>query len=304
MRVVFMGTPTFSVPSLLALCDAHEVALVLTRPDAVRGRGRTATPSPVKEAALERGIRVLEARRIDEGVLGAIREAAPDVIAVAAFGAILPDAVLELAPLGCVNVHASLLPRWRGAAPIQRAILAGDDEVGISIMRMAHDLDSGATCAQASVPVGGKGCAELTAELARLGARELIPSLERIANGSVAWTEQDEALVTYAHKVEKQEILLDPQVSAIHNLRRVRASLDTSPARLVVDGRGVRVMQARLSGEAAGQGEVRVLKGRVLLGCAGGTLEPTAVKPDGKREMDVAAWAAGLRNKDSRWEHV
>ena len=137
MRVVFMGTPEFAVPSLRKLAEAAEVTLVVTRPDAVRSRGKKLEPSPVKVTALELGIPVLEASRIREEQLAAVRAAEPDLIAVAAYGCILPDALLEIAPKGCVNVHASLLPRWRGAAPVQRAVLAGDERVGVSRSSMS-----------------------------------------------------------------------------------------------------------------------------------------------------------------------
>ena len=150
LRVVFMGTPEFSVPSLDALAAAHEVALVLTRPDAVRGRGRALVSSPVKARALELGLPVLECSRVTPEVLAALDAARADVFCVVAFGCILPDEVLQMAPGGCVNVHASLLPRWRGAAPIQRSILAGDERTGVSVMRIGHGVDTGAYCAQSS----------------------------------------------------------------------------------------------------------------------------------------------------------
>ena len=248
MRIVFMGTPDFAVPSLRALAAAHEVPLVLTRPDAVRGRGRKLVPSPVKAAALELGIEVVETKRITPEVLEQITAAKPDLIAVAAFGCILPDSVLSLAPCGCVNVHASLLPRWRGAAPIQRAVLEGDERAGVSIMEVVHELDAGAYCRQASVEVGDKDCATVMAELAELGARELLAAVPSLADGSVEWTEQDESLVTYAAKVEKHEMLLDPADDALRNVRRVRASLDAAPARLVVGGKGVRALGGRRPG--------------------------------------------------------
>lgn len=307
MRVVFMGTPSFAVPSLSALAAAHEVTLVLTRPDAVRGRGRALVPSPVKARALELGLPVLEASRVTPEVLEALRAADPDVICVAAFGCILPDEVLTLAPAGCVNVHASLLPRWRGAAPIQRSILAGDAETGVSIMRIGHGVDTGAYCAQAATPIADKGAAELTDELARMGAALLVEALPSIADGTAAWVEQDEALVTHAAKMGKSELLLDPAADARANALRVQASGDTAPARCVVAGRGVRVCSARVAegGPTPTPGAVSVSRGRVLLGCAGGTaFEPLRVKPDGKREMDVAAWAAGLRGDDLSWGSV
>ena len=304
MRIVFMGTPEFAVPSLCALAGAHDVRLVLTRPDAVRGRGRRLEPSAVKAAATELGIDVLETKRITDDVMAAIRAAEPDAVVVAAFGCILPDAVLTAAPLGCVNVHASSLPRWRGAAPIQRAILSGDARAGVSIMRVVHDLDAGAYCRQADVEVGEKSCPQVMGELAELGARELLTALDQMADGTAEWVEQDESKVTYARKVEKAEMLLDPAATALDNRRRVQTSLDAAPARMAVAGRGVRVLAARLAGDEASQGEVIVRHGRVIAGCADGAIELLRVKPDGKREMEASAWAAGLHQSQLAWEHV
>lgn len=301
MRVVFMGTPDFAVPSLQALAERHDVALVLTRPDAVRGRGRALVPSPVKARALELGLPVVEAARITPEVAGALREAAADVFCVAAYGCILPDEVLTMAPGGCVNVHASLLPRWRGAAPIQRAILAGDAETGVSIMRIGHGVDTGAYCAQARVAIAEKDARELTAELARVGAELLADTLPAVADGSAAWVEQDEALVTHAAKIEKRELMLDPADAARVNALRVRASGDTAPARCVVAGRGVRVCAARVGEKSVAPGAVLAARGRVWLGCADGVLEVLRVKPDGKREMEAGAWAAGLRGDGLAW---
>lgn len=305
MRVVFMGTPEFAVPSLQALVDAgHEVSLVFTRPDAVRGRGKKLMPSPVKQKAVELGVPVFETNRMTDEAKAALTEAAPDVMCVVAFGCILPDDVLEMAPLGAVNVHASLLPRWRGAAPIQRAILAGDAETGVSIMRVAHDLDAGAWCAQVSCPVGEKSCAELTAELAEAGAKALVDALPALADGTAEWHEQDPAGVTVAAKVRKDEMRLDPEDGVRTNALRVQASSDTAPARLVVAGKGVRAMAARVCDDSqVSQGVVEVRKKQVLLGCADGALELVSVKPDGKKEMPASAWAAGLRG-DLSWERA
>jgi methionyl-tRNA formyltransferase len=304
MRIVFMGTPAFAVPSLRALAGAHDVRLVLTRPDAVRGRGKRLEPSAVKAAATELGIDVLETKRITDEVMDAIRAAEPDVIVVAAFGCILPDAVLEAAPLGCVNVHASSLPRWRGAAPIQRAILSGDARAGVSIMRVVHDLDAGAYCRQADVEVGEKSCPQVMGELAELGARELLAALDQMADGTAVWVEQDESKVTYAKKIEKAEMLLDPAATALDNRRRVQTSLDAAPARMAVAGKGVRVLAARVAEEGVAQGEVLVRHGRVIAGCADGAIELLRVKPDGKREMEASAWAAGLHQSQLAWEHA
>ena len=297
MRVVFMGTPDFAVPSLRELASRFEVVLVLTRPDAVRSRGKKLEPSPVKAAALELDIPVMEATRITPEVMDRLHEAEADIFCVAAYGCILPDEVLHMAPLGIVNVHASLLPRWRGAAPIQRAILAGDERAGISIMRIGHGVDTGAYCAQASCSVAGKTADELTAELAQLGADLLCDTLPALADETAVWTEQDESLVTHAQKISKAEMRLDPQESALVNLRRVLASSDAAPARCIAAGKPVRIMRAVVAdGDASmcAAGELVCQSKRIYIGCSDGALEITSVKPDGKRQMDASAWAAGL----------
>lgn len=304
MRVVFMGTPDFAVPSLRELASRFEVVLVLTRPDAVRSRGKKLEPSPVKAAALELDIPVMEATRITPKVMDRLHEADADIFCVAAYGCILPDEVLNMAPLGIVNVHASLLPRWRGAAPIQRAILAGDERAGISIMRIGHGVDTGAYCAQASCSVAGKTADELTAELAQLGADLLCDTLPALADGTAAWTEQDESLVTHAQKISKAEMRLDPQESALINLHRVLASSDAAPARCIAAGKPVRIMRAvAADGDASmcAAGELVCQSKRIYIGCSDGVLEVTSVKPDGKRQMDASAWAAGLHGDGLTW---
>lgn len=308
MRVVFMGTPSFAVPSLVKLAADHEVSLVLTRPDAVRSRGKKLEPSPVKSKALELGLPVLEAKRISDDVLEALRAADADVFCVAAYGCILPDVVLTMAPLGCVNVHASLLPRWRGAAPIQRSILAGDESTGVSIMRIGHGVDTGAYCAQASCSVAGKTADELTAELAELGGELLVEVLPALADGTCVWTEQDESLVTHAAKVEKAEMRLNPADSVEVNVRRVLASSDAAPARCLIAGKPVRILRAQPaspsdpSASLPATGEFAVLGKRVYLGCGDGSLEVLEIKPDGKRAMEARAWAAGLHGAERTWE--
>lgn len=307
MRVVFMGTPDFAVPSLRELASRFEVVLVLTRPDAVRSRGKKLEPSPVKAAALELDIPVMEATRITPEVMDRLHEVEADIFCVAAYGCILPDEVLHMAPLGIVNVHASLLPRWRGAAPIQRAILAGDERAGISIMRIGHGVDTGAYCAQASCSVAGKTADELTAELAQLGADLLCDTLPALADETAVWTEQDESLVTHAQKISKAEMRLDPQESALVNLRRVLASSDAAPARCIAAGKPVRIMRAvAADGDASmcAAGELVCQSKRIYIGCSDGVLEVMSVKPDGKRQMDASAWAAGLHGDGLTWEKL
>ena len=290
MRIVFMGTPDFAVPSLTSLVEAgNEIALVVTRPDAVRGRGKKLEPSPVKAKALELGLPVVEANRMTPEVVEVLQAAQADIFCVAAYGCILPDEVLHMAPLGIVNVHASLLPRWRGAAPIQRAILAGDEIAGVSIMRIGHGVDTGAYCAQASISVAGKHAEALTMELAELG------------DGTAVWIEQDEALVTHAAKISKQEMRLDPHMAALDCVRHVLASSDTAPARCVIAGKTVRVLDAAAADVSLGEGQVLVQAKRVYLGLSDGSVELLEVKPDGKRAMAASAWAAGLQGADLSW---
>lgn len=306
MRVVFMGTPAFSVPSLRALTREHEVVLVVTRPDAVRSRGKRLEPSPVKVAAEELGLPVLETSRMTPEALDALRAADADVFCVAAYGCILPEAVLTMAPLGCVNVHASLLPRWRGAAPIQRSILAGDAETGVSIMRIGQGVDTGDYCAQAATTVAGKTADELTAELAEMGGELLAEVLPAIADGTAVWAVQDESKVTHAAKIAKEELRLDPAVSALENARRVLASSDAAPARCVLAGKPARVLTAVVSDASPvpAEGQITCAGKRVLLGCADGALELVSVKPDGKRAMPATAWVAGLQGKAGSWERL
>ena len=294
MRIVFMGTPDFAVPSLTSLVEAgNEIALVITRPDAVRGRGKKLEPSPVKAKALELGLTA--------EVVEALQAAQADIFCVAAYGCILPDEVLHMAPLGIVNVHASLLPRWRGAAPIQRAILAGDEVAGVSIMRIEHGVDTGAYCAQASTSVAGKHAEALTMELGELGGKLLADTLPSLAGGSAVWTEQDESLVTHAAKISKQEMRLDPQMAALDCVRHVLASSDTAPARCVIAGKTVRVLDAAPADVSLGEGQVLVKAKRVYLGLSDGSVALLEVKPDGKRAMAASAWAAGLQGADLIW---
>ena len=252
-RIVFMGTPDFAQVILEILFNSQrgvdkqpfEIAAVYSRPDAASKRGKAAIPSPVSQLALDRDIPLFRPVTLrDEMVQAELRELAPDLIVVAAYGMILPESVLDIPPLGCVNVHASLLPRWRGAAPIERAILEGDEYTGVSIMQMEEGLDTGPYCAVAETDVADKTATELHVELAEMGGQLLLDSLPAIFDGSASWTVQDESEVTYAHKIEKSEMKLLPELSVEDFVRRVRASGESAPARFSVEGRGVTVLQA------------------------------------------------------------
>lgn len=312
MRVVFMGTPEFSATILEYLAEQHEVVAVYTRPDAVRGRGKELEPSPVKALAQSLSIPVFTpaSLRSDE-VVADIEEAAPDVVVVAAYGALLPKAVLDIPRYGCVNVHASLLPRWRGAAPVERAILAGDEETGVCIMAMEEGLDTGPYCVRRSTSVEGKDVRELTDELATLGARALLHGLTMIASQPNPFVEQGEDGVTYASKIEKGELNLRMDDDARTALRKVLASSHAHPCKAVVCGRALTVLGARDASELGldcgplAAGEVAVTGKHVVLGFAEGAIALVEVKPDGRKAMDAAAFSAGIRGSQDAtrtWE--
>ncbi len=304
MRVVFMGTPKLAADILVEIAQQHEVVCVYTRPDAVRGRGAKLEPSSVKAAAERLGIPVRTATSLRDAEEQAhLAELVPDAICVAAYGCILPREVLEIPRYGCLNVHASLLPRWRGAAPIERAILAGDEQTGVCIMRMEEGLDTGPYCVRRATEVEGKSAAELTDELANLGARALLTGLSIVEQGGAEWTFQDDAAATYAEKVAKDELYPDPAEPAAAMVRKVLASSEAHPARAVIAGRSATVERVALPDDERAaalcdgleQGAVRFAAKRLFLGTGDGAVEVLSLKPDGKRSMDARAFAAGIQ---------
>ncbi len=226
LRIVFAGTPDFSVPPLRALIGSpHQVVAVYTQPDRPAGRGRKLMPSPVKEVALEEGIPVQQPVSFREA--GAVEDLAayrPDLMVVVAYGLLLPESVLAVPRLGCVNIHASILPRWRGAAPIQRAIQAGDSETGVSIMQMEKGLDTGPVYLVERTPIApDETGGSLHDRLSELGATALMKALPGIADGSLQPQPQDESQATYAHKLSKAEAWIDWTRPALEIERQVRA---------------------------------------------------------------------------------
>jgi methionyl-tRNA formyltransferase len=224
-RVVFMGSPEFALPVLEALAGRYEVVGVVTKPDRRAGRGRAVTSPPVKQRALEFQLPVIQPHRLREPeVMDTLRSWKPDLIVVAAFGQILRLEVLSLPAFGCVNVHASLLPRWRGAAPIQAAILNGDDRTGITIMLMDSGVDTGPVLAQGSLPISPDDTAgSLSPRLARLGADLLVETLPAYLDGRLQPQPQDDALASYAPMLKKEDGLLDFNQPAEYLARKVRA---------------------------------------------------------------------------------
>ena len=313
MRIVFMGTPAFSATILENLAQHHEVVGAFTRPDAVRGRGGKLVASPVKRAAERAGIPVFTPKTLrDDAVQAQIAELAPEVICVAAYGAILPVEVLRIPPHGCLNVHSSLLPRWRGAAPVERAILAGDENVGVCIMRMEEGLDTGDYCITRTVEIGAKNAADLTAELADLGSQALLSALTMLEQGTIEWTKQDDFFATYADKIEKGEFFLTPADTCSEAVLKVQASSPAHPARCVIASRPVTVVGAARVTSRLLREELALQPGRVVLyahklylGMADRPVEVLRVKPDGKRMMEGRDFAAGIQNVKSgliTWE--
>jgi methionyl-tRNA formyltransferase len=299
-----MGTPSFAVPTLDALAQApdHEVVAVFSRPDSKSRRGNKLFPLQVKARALELGIPVYTPLTLrDNEVIRMITEFEPDAIVVAAYGGILPGDIIDIPKLGCYNVHGSLLPRWRGAAPIQRAILDGDDIAGVCIMQVEEGLDTGDYHTVGSVEVGAKTTDELTDQIARMGAEGMLEALNQIEDGTYTWEQQDEDLVTYAEKVSKDETLLRPGLTSREFLRRVQASSHRAPARCVICGKTVAVIAAHPADDVLEQGQVVIEKKRVLLGVKGRAIELDRVKPESKREMEARQWAAGLRADELVW---
>jgi methionyl-tRNA formyltransferase len=292
MRVIFMGTPEFAVPALIALVDAgHEVLAVYSQPPRPGGRrGKELTPSPVQREAEARGIPVRYPVSLKDAEAQAEFAAlGADIAVVAAYGLILPQAVLDAPRLGCLNIHASLLPRWRGAAPIQRAILAGDAETGVGIMQMERGLDTGPVLATAKTSVDGKTAGELTAELAEIGANLMVEVLADLP--TYAPQVQPEHGVTYASKIDKAEARLDFSQSAEAVERQVRAFAPVPGAFFELEGERYRVLAAEV---AVGTGPAgSVLDDRLTVACGVGAIRPTLVQRAGRPAMETAALLRG-----------
>jgi methionyl-tRNA formyltransferase len=304
VRIAFFGTPDFAVPSLDAIAGSrHELAVVVTQPDKPRGRGKKVTPAPVKAKALELGVPVLQPAALKPlafaAELAALRL---DLAVVAAYGRILPAHVLAIPRLGMINVHASLLPRWRGAAPVHRAVLAGDRESGVTIMRVVEALDAGPMLAKLPTPIGDdETSAELERRLAVLGADLLGETIEALVRGPVTEAAQDEQLVTYAHRLERRESSLDwaQPAAAVHN--EIRGLTPWPLASSLLTGRRLILHRSRVAEHDA----VLAVPGTVLsageaglvVAAAHGSVMLTEVQIEGRPPMTVRAFLNGHRVK-------
>jgi methionyl-tRNA formyltransferase len=292
-----MGTPEFAATILTGLIDAgHRLRAVYTQPPRPAGRGHRLQPSPVQELAERHGLPVhspttLRAQAIQAEFAALGAEAA----VVAAYGLILPQPILAAPRLGCLNVHASLLPRWRGAAPIQRAILAGDSETGISIMKMDQGLDTGPVLLQQATPIGSKETAgALTERLALLGARLMVEALDGIAAGTLTAKPQPPDGATYASKLKREEAQLDWRLPAVTLERRVRAFDPWPGAFLVVGSERIRVLAADALPQAPSFRAGTVVDDHLTIVCGDGALQPTRLQRAGRSPMDTAALLRGF----------
>lgn len=300
MRYVFLGSPPFALPVLSALLESeHEALALVTRPDRPRGRGREVGESELVKLARERGLPVLQpAKTTEPDFLAELRQLAPEVLLVASFGEILRTELLELAPHGALNVHGSLLPRHRGAAPIQRAISGGDAETGVSIQRIVLALDEGDVLLEKRVAIGERETAgELFDRLAVLGGEAAREALDRLEAGTAEFTPQDPDRASYARKLKKEDGWIDWSRSSVELERHVRAMNPWPGARASApDGKPLVVLEARHVPEASGApGEVLEAKKHCVVACGEGALELVTVQPAGKKAMDAAAWLRGSR---------
>ena len=294
MRLIFAGTPEFAAQALSAIVAAgHEVALVLTQPDRPAGRGMSLQPSAVKKVALEHGIEVFQPPTLKDAEAQAkVAAVGAEVMVVAAYGLILPQAVLDMPRFGCINIHASLLPRWRGAAPIQRALLAGDAETGVCIMQMEAGLDTGPVLLRGAFPIESTDTtATLHDRLAELGAGLSVEALGRLPLPATA---QPADGITYAHKIEKAEAQIDWTKSAAELDRHIRAFNPFPGAQALFAGQTVKLWQARpVTGSGPVGSVLSVDKQTVVIACGEGALAVSELQKAGGKRLPVQQFLAG-----------
>ena len=300
MRIVFAGTPDFSVPALQALMDAgHEIIAVYTQPDRPAGRGRKLKPGPVKQLALDHGLPVYQPESLKTSeAQQALRELAPDIMVVVAYGLILPEAILAIPSLGCLNIHASLLPRWRGAAPIQRAIEADDTETGVTIMQMDAGLDTGAILLTLPCAINETDTAQILHDkLATLGAKAIVAALDKLQSGQLQPQQQDEANANYAGKLSKAEAAIDWSQSAAVIQRKIRALNPWPVATSYWQGKRLRLWNAVIGNsqaEAKAPGTIiNVDAAGIEVQAGEGTVLLTELQAEGGKALSAGAFLNG-----------
>lgn len=297
MNIIFSGTPEFAVPALEALIDAgHQIVMVLTQPDRPAGRGMKLRASPVKQLALKHDLRIYQPASLkSEEVQANIAAVQCDVMIVAAYGLIIPTSVLNMPKQGCYNIHGSLLPRWRGAAPIHRAILAGDEETGVTIMEVVPKLDAGAMVSKGHVPILETDTTQsLHDAISLLGANLMVEAMQTLQEtGRLSAEPQDERLVTYAHKVEKAEAVLDWSQTAVALSRQVRAFNPFPVTTAKFRGEVCRIWFATAKEGQANKGEVVDAKETILVGCGDGLLDIHELQMPGSKRQTAQQFIQG-----------
>lgn len=298
-RIIFAGTPEFAAASLLALIDSGRVpCAVLTQPDRPAGRGKNLTASPVKQVALAHDVPILQPATLkDEGSVVALEALRPDIMIVAAYGLILPQSVLDIPRMGCLNVHASLLPRWRGAAPIQAAILAGDDESGVCLMAMEAGLDTGPVFVCRAMAIGERETAgELHDRLAAAGSELLVQHLDEIIAGKLAAKPQEDDLATYAPKVKPADAMLDWHEPAIDLVRRVRAFNPVPGAWFMIGDERIKCWAAQSQAGVDAPAGTVIAAGPdgIDISCGEGVLKLETLQRPGKRPVTAAEFSSQI----------
>ena len=302
MRIVFMGTPDFSVGTLRALAEAgHQIVGVVSQPDKPRGRGKALAPTPVKEEALRLGLPVYQPEKVrEEGFVQTLRELEPDVIVVVAFGQIIPESILSLAPLGCINGHASLLPGYRGAAPIQWAVINGEEKSGVTIMRMDAGLDTGDMISRVEVPLSEEETGgSLFEKLSQAGARLLVETLPTLADGTAVYEKQpSESPTDYAGMIRKEMGNLDWSMPAVKLERLIRGLNPWPSAYTLLGGKTLNLWRARVEqsqSEASCGTVLSAGKGGLLVQTGDGALRILELQLEGKKRMDAEAFLRGYQ---------
>ena len=302
MRVVFFGTPQFAVPSLTALlASAHDVVAVVTQPDQPRGRGQRVSDAPIKALGIERGLRVLQPVKLTREFEGPFAALGADLGVVAAYGKILPEWMLGTPSLGMINVHASLLPRYRGAAPVHRAVINGDPETGITIMRVVKALDAGPMMARIRRPIGINESSDVVErDLAAMGASLLVQVVDDLAAGRASEEPQNDAEATYAPRLSKDEGLLDFRAPAITVHNRIRGLRPWPAAFTFLGGTRLVIHQARVSARPPGSADpgtcVAAGAGEITIACGDGrAVDVLQLQPEGRRTMTAPEYLAGHR---------
>ena len=297
MKILFMGTPEFAKENLKALCEdgGNEIVGVISQPDKPQGRHMELIPTPVKAYALSQGISVYQPETLkDNAILPLLRELAPELIVVVAYGKILPEYVLNFPKYGCVNMHASLLPRFRGAAPIQRAVMAGDKITGITAMYMEKGLDTGDMIMKAEIEIGEEQTSgELHDALAELGGKVLLETVGLIKNGDVKAEKQDDSKATYAHMLTKAEGEIDWSKSAQEINNRVRGLNPWPMAFTFLGGKRIVIDRVTIAEGSGEPGEVISAEGALVVACGEGAVEIDSLKPEGKKKMPVSEYLRG-----------